>query len=251
MTAAGAFGLGGEYWSLADVASLGAVVVGPVTARPRAGSTPPRIVSFGGGLLLSTGTANPGISRLIRGHQGFWVSAGAPVIVHVAAVSYRDVTACCARLSELEGVAAIELGIPDEATLDEATDLVNAALGAAAQPVIVRVPLASAANIAVHIARCGISALTVASPPHGELPDHHTGRMVAGRLYGPFVLPLVVHAVRSVAERVAVPIIGSGGVWGVEDARALLDVGCAAVQLGGAIWRDPGLVSRLVDALSQ
>ena len=44
MTAAGCYGLGKEYDGLVDVAALGAVVVGPVTAHPRPGkrfSTPP------------------------------------------------------------------------------------------------------------------------------------------------------------------------------------------------------------------
>jgi dihydroorotate dehydrogenase (NAD+) catalytic subunit len=249
MVAAGCYGLGGEYRGVVDVGSLGAVVVGPVTAGPRDGSQPPRILRFSGGILLSTALANPGVSRTIRDHRDSWASAGAPTIVHVPATTCHAVHHCVSRLAALEEVAGLELGLPDPGSVDAATDLVYAALDAAAQPVIVRVPLEKAACLATPIERCGVSALTVAGPPRGTLHDGTTGRFVSGRLYGPFVLPLVLRAVRAVSERVRIPIIGSGGVWNVDAARTLMRAGCAAIQVDGAIWRDPNLPSRIALAL--
>ena len=46
------------------------------------------------------------------------------------------------------------------------------------------------------------------------------------------------------------PIIGCGGVDRVERAQALLDMGCAAVQLyTGLVYQGPGLIKRINDSL--
>jgi len=251
MIAAGCYGWGAEYRDLIDLEPLGAVVVGPVTARPRTGSEPPRLMPFPGGVLLGTGLANPGISRVIREARRFWSQSPAPVVVHVAATSPHAVASCCSRIAAVEEVAAVEIGLAEPSSGNRVSDLVGAAVDAAAQPLIVRVPLDRAVDLAERIEDTGADALTVGCPPSGTLYHAAGRRFISGWVYGPAVLPLVLDRVVSVSELVTIPIIGSGGVWAAEDARALLRAGCVAVQIDAAVWRDPDLPSRIARALAE
>jgi len=76
----------------------------------------------------------------------------------------------------------------------------------------------------------------------------------AGGFSGNPLWPLAHERVRQVIEAAAsrVPVIGVGGVDSVERAHALLDLGCAAVQLYSAlIFEGPGLISRLNRGLAE
>jgi dihydroorotate dehydrogenase (NAD+) catalytic subunit len=250
MPAAGCFGFGTQYARLVEVEALGAVVVGPLTVRPRQGAEPPRTVPIPGGVLLHTGLANPGIAAAVRRYARTWARSPVPVIVHVAGTSPAEAASGCQRLWSVEAVAAIELGLPDTADPDEASAIVQAAHTVARQPLIVRLPLAWADALCEAAVAAGADALTVAAPPRGTAWHAPTGRFVTGRLYGPFVLPLALRALRRVAELVLVPLIGCGGIHSAEDARAFLHAGAAAIQVDGALWRDPAGLARIARDLS-
>lgn len=319
MPAAGCFGFGKEYDQLVEVESLGAVVVGPVTAGPRRGAEPPRtlplhpsqgrmretlppapgglgehlppasgrprehlppapegpgehlpLASGGlgehlppapgglGGVLLHTGLANPGVAAAVRRYGRAWARSPVPVIVHVAGTSPNEAASCCWRLASVEAVAGIELGLPDIASgpaglaelFDEVTDVIRAARAAASQPLIVRLPLVWAAALCRAAVEAGADALTVAAPPRGTVWHAPSDRFVTGRLYGPFVLPLALHALRRVAELVPVPLIGCGGIHSAADGLAFLRAGATAIQVGGALWHDPASMTRIARGLS-
>jgi len=264
MPAAGCFGFGKEYDQLVEVEALGAVVVGPVTARPRRGAAPPRTLPLPpsqrgpGGVLLHTGLANPGVAAVVRRYGRAWARSPVPVIVHVAGTSPNEAASCCQRLASVEAVAGIELGLPDIASgstglaelFDEVTDVIRAARAAASQPLIVRLPLVWAAALCEAAVEAGADALTVAAPPRGAIWHAPGDRFVTGRLYGPFVLPLALHALRRVAELVPVPLIGCGGIHGAADGLAFLRAGATAIQVGGALWRDPASLTRIARGLS-
>ncbi len=250
MPAAGCFGLGAEYSRLVEVEALGAIVVGPVTARPRRGSEPPRTAPIPGGMLLHTGLANPGVGKVARRYRHAWERSPVPVIVHIAGTSPDEVASCCLRLFGVEAVAGIELGLPDATTPDEAAAIIRAARADAYQPLIARLPLASAGSLCEKAVEAGADALTVAAPPRGTAWRAPGERFISGRLYGPLVLPLALRALRHVAERVSVPLVGCGGIHSTKDALAFLCAGAVAVQVGGAIWRDPACLARIARGLS-
>ncbi len=243
MVAAGCWGMGSEYGGLVDVASLGAVVVGPLTATPRRGASPPRLVPVPGGLLLHTGLDNPGLPAAIRRYGRIWARSPVPVLLHLAATTSAEVTAACEQLGGVEGVAGIELGLWDRIGPTEAGAMVAAAVAAASQPLLVRLPLAQAHELAPIVVQAGAVALTVGAPPRGTA--FHQGRFVTGRLYGPFVLPLALRALRQVVGLVDVPLIGCGGVYSAADAQAFLRAGATAVQVDAAIWQDPTAPARI------
>lgn len=283
MPAVGCFGFGTEYARLVKTEALGAVVVGPVTAGPRRGASPPRIAPTPGGVLLHTGLANPGIGAAIRRYARAWSRSPVPVIVHVAGTSPDEAASCCHRLASVETVAGIELGLPDTTgssaepsgqaagrglakALDDALAIIQAAHAAARQPLIVRLPLVGASSLCEAAVEAGASALTIAAPPRGTVwlsastaPDgvlskpmwrESRGRFITGRLYSPSVLPLALRSIRQVAALVSVPLIGCGGIYSAADAQAFLHAGATAVQVGAAVWRDPSCLARIACSLS-
>ena len=70
-----------------------------------------------------------------------------------------------------------------------------------------------------------------------------------GRLYGPALLPLLLHTLARWVERLPVPIIACGGVASPEDARACLALGAVAVQVDALLWRDPALLEHIARAV--
>lgn len=258
MPAAGCFGFGSEYDRLIETEALGAIVVGPVTGGPRRGAEPPRAVPVPGGVLLHAGLANPGIAAVAKRYARAWARSPVPVIVHVAGTSPDETRGCCRRLSAVETVAGIELGLPDSAAEEDVAAIVQAACDAARQPIIVRLPLVGADVLCEVVVELGAGALTVAAPPRGTAwhaerfvtGQFVRGQFVRGRLYGAFVLPQALRALRRVAELVAVPLIGCGGIHSVEDAQAFLRAGAVAVQVGAALWRDPACLARIARDLS-
>ncbi|NLE44996.1 MAG: dihydroorotate dehydrogenase [Chloroflexi bacterium] len=245
MTAVGCFGPHIDYHGLADVESLGAVVIGPLTARPRRGASPPRAVRVPGGVLLHSGLANPGIAASVRQYGRAWRRSAVPVIAHVATIDVHDTTTCCERLNDVPGIAGVELGFADSTTIEEMDDFIAAARVCCTLPLIARLPLFRAQEICTLIAACGVDAFTVAAPPRGSAWDPSSGRLITGRLYGHFVQPLALHAVHAVLDQVTVPVIGCGGIFETQDALDLLRAGAAAVQVDAAVWHSPWSVSEI------
>jgi dihydroorotate dehydrogenase (NAD+) catalytic subunit len=250
MPAAGCFGLGAEYAGIVEIEPLGAVVVGPITAGPRRGPEPPRLLAVAGGALVIDGLANPGVDRAVRGAENVWQRSSVPVIVHVSATGEESAVHCCSRLSAIDAVAAVELGLPEGASTDFAEAVVAAAKAVALQPLIVKLPHANVARLAEAAVGAGADALTLCSPPSGTVWHEPSGRYCTGGLYGPFVLPLVLTVVRDVRERVPVPLVACGGIQSADDAMAVLRAGASAAQVTGTLWRDPASLTRIARALS-
>lgn len=248
MPAAGSAGFSNEYAGRIDWSTWGAFVTNPVTARPRRPAGEPVTIDLGAAVLVHAGIPNPGIGTVIRDSRHFWKHLGVPVIVHVACTTPDDVAECVVRLVIVEGVGGVELGVLDEEDEGALGALIAAAVEVGGPPVLVRLPLARAAELAPACVEAGADALVVAAPPRGTLPSG--AGFVSGRVYGRGTLPLALHAVRETRERVEVPIVASGGVHTLEDARALLAAGALAVQIDTLIWRDPQAAMSIAEALA-
>ena len=70
-----------------------------------------------------------------------------------------------------------------------------------------------------------------------------------GGLSGPAIKPVAVRMVYQVAAAVEVPVIGMGGIMSLNDALEFFMAGASAIQIGTAIFVDPGLPIRLIDEL--
>jgi dihydroorotate dehydrogenase (NAD+) catalytic subunit len=252
MPATGVWGYGEAYRRLIPLEALGAVVTNPITARPRRGARPPRAVVLPGGLLLHTGLHNPGVVAVIRRHHRRWERSPVPLIAHVVGVDVEEAVTCVERLSAVEAVAGVELGLPDSLLPEEAINVISATREACTLPLIVKLPLWRAAELSSRIADLGCAdALTVAAPPRGTA--RHADRAITGRLYGPATFPQALWALSQVAELIGdvLPLVGCGGVHSAADALAMLRAGAVAVQVDSYIWKDPAGFLRLARKVAQ
>lgn len=250
MPATGIMGFSNTYRRLVPLETLGAFVTNPMTARPRRGARPPRAIPFPGGLLIHTGLQNPGTAAVIRYHRKRWERSPVPVIAHVVGVNTDEAMASVDRLSNVEAVAGIELGLPDSLAIEEAVGIVATVGRACTPPLIVKLPLFKAFDLIQHILELDIvDAVTVAAPPRGTI--RHRGQAVTGRLYGPATLPLSLWVLGQVASLTngALPLVGCGGIYSVENAIAVLEAGAAAIQVDSYIWRDPAGFTHLAQIL--
>jgi dihydroorotate dehydrogenase (NAD+) catalytic subunit len=140
-------------------------------------------------------------------------------------------------LESQEAVSAIELGIGPRTDPDLALKLVRAGVGEL--PLVVNFPLTAAAEGWVDkLAGLGASAVSLGAP-RGLLPASGSipkgSKLIAGRLYGPAILPLALAAVHAL-RRQPLPVIASGGVFRKADGEALLAAGAVAVQLDSVLW---------------
>ena len=67
----------------------------------------------------------------------------------------------------IEEIAAIEIGLADSVEMHAACDIIEAARAALGQPMIVRLPLATAESFCEAAVKAGADALTIAAPPRG------------------------------------------------------------------------------------
>ena len=82
----------------------------------------------------------------------------------------------------------------------------------------------------------------------GERPVF--SRVRAG-LSGPAILPIALEAVWRTSRAVDIPVFGAGGISTVEDARKFFMAGAEAVQVGTAVFYEPGLPERIVEMIER
>lgn len=232
MNAAGTLGFVPERSSLLQVESLGAFVTNPISLDPRRAARGTRLVPFPGGFLLHTGYPNPGLRTALRRFAPRWARLPEPVIVHVLAQTPEDVHQLVLALEALENVAAVELGLPPGIDPETAQVMFSKAQGEL--PVIFRLPFEQALPVGQALRQAGGIYVSL-SPPRGLLPAPD-GKLLAGRLYGPAVLPMMLPVVRALAD-LKLEVIGGGGVYTAADAAALQAAGAEMLQLDAVLWR--------------
>jgi dihydroorotate dehydrogenase (NAD+) catalytic subunit len=72
---------------------------------------------------------------------------------------------------------------------------------------------------------------------------------VMGGLSGPAIKPIALRCVYQVAQAVATPLVGIGGIATIDDVMEFLVAGASAVQIGTANYYDPAVTMRLLDEL--
>ncbi|HYI24281.1 MAG TPA: dihydroorotate dehydrogenase [Thermomicrobiales bacterium] len=264
--ASGCFGYGLEYSNIIDVQRLGAFVSKGITPKPRAGNPMPRITETPSGMLNAIGLQNPGISAFIRKYPPIWESWDVPAIVNISAESIEDFVLMARRLDEVPGVAAIEVNIScpninaggycfgwDPVM---SSDVTRAVREATSLPMIVKLSpgAVDVVEIAQAVEEAGADAISLINTLVGMSIDTRNRRPViannTGGLSGPAVRPVAVRMVYQVAQAVGIPIVGLGGIAGLNDALEFLMAGASAVQVGTAVFADPSVLMRLIDGLS-
>lgn len=246
MTSAGCWGFADEYSNLLDLSKIGAFVTNPITLRARRHSQDTQAVPIQNGTLVHTGTPNPGIRGALSKYRNKWRRLPCPVIVHISASNCRDVEACMNQLEGVDNVAAVELGLQEDAQPNDVKSIIATASGGLL-PVLTRLPLMRALDLAWIAEHAGAQALTTAAPPRGTMHNTKGTGWVSGRLYGQFVFPIILDLVRNIHGSVTLPIIASGGIHTCNQAQACLESGASAVQIDSLVWTDLNAVKQIVD----
>jgi dihydroorotate dehydrogenase (NAD+) catalytic subunit len=226
--------------------NIGALVTLPTTLRARAGSQMPRVVEIPGGVLMRTGAANPGLVRVLREYRRAWEQSQTPIIVAFAAQGARDWVTMASQLESVAGVGGIELHF--NPTMD-AADALRAVRTATELPILAKMDLDNAREIAADCVTAGANALVVGRASRGmRIVD---GKVWYGRLYAPSVRPIALRAVAEIAEmKLGAPVIACGGIHWAEDAREFVMVGACAVEIDSAEWIEPGIAARMAAELA-
>ncbi len=265
--ASGCFGYGLEYSGIVDVQRLGAFVSKGVTPVSRSGNPMPRIAETPSGMLNAIGLQNPGIPGLIRKYPPIWESWEVPAIVNISAEAVEDYAMMARLLDDVAGVAALEVNIScpnvsaggycfgwDPVMSSEVTRAVRQAT---TLPIIVKLSpgAVDVIEIAQAVEDAGADAVSLINTLVGMSIDTRARKPVlannTGGLSGPAVKPVAVRMVYQVAQAVRIPVVGMGGISGLDDALEFFMAGASAVQVGTAIFSEPGMLFRLIDDLTE
>ncbi len=266
LTASGTFGYGLEFADFVDLSRLGGICTKGLSLNPHAGNAPPRICETPAGMLNAIGLQNVGVEVFLRDKLPRLREQGVTVIANVWGDLEEDYAAVVGALEEAEGLAAIELNIscPNVEkggmlfgnSPSATASLVSRVRRVTRRPLMVK--LSPNAPDLVRSARAardsGADILSLVNTFVGMAIDPETGRprlsFGTGGLSGPAIKPLAVRMVYQVARALpGVPLVGIGGISNLSDVLEFFAVGAAAVQVGTANFRDPGVSGRLVEEL--
>ncbi|GAB0105195.1 dihydroorotate dehydrogenase [Nocardia sp. JMUB6875] len=262
MPASGCFGP--ELAAVMPLERLGALVTKTIFAAVRSGNPAHRLAETPHGMLNSVGIPSPGIARFRDEVLPRYRSFGTPVIVSVGGLVPDEYFEVTAELAD-EDFAAVEVNVScpnlEAGGLAIGVDpliVERVTRGVAARtqrPVIVKLtPNVSAiGELAAAAEAGGADAVTVANTFTGMAIDHTSRRPVLGNnvggLSGPAIKPLALRQVWEAARRVAIPVIGCGGVCSAADAVEFLLAGATAVQVGTATFARPDAMITILDGL--
>ncbi len=264
MVASGTFGYAREMEGVVDLGRLGAIVPKTITLLARRGNAPPRTCETPAGMLNSIGLDNDGVAVFLERHLPYLVRLGPAVIVSIAGKNAEEFMELADRLSQVEGVAALELnlscpnvsgGVDFGTDPDRCGHVVAGVRQVATLPLLVKLTpnVTDLVAIARAAAQAGADGLTLINTCLGMAVDWRGRRPrlgnVLGGLSGPAMKPIALRAVYQVARAVPIPIVGVGGIASIDDVMEFLVAGATAVQIGTANFFDPTVSMRILDAL--
>ncbi|MFD7368608.1 dihydroorotate dehydrogenase [Nocardiopsis alba] len=266
VTAAGCAGSGRELAQFFDVAEIGAVTTKSVMLEPRAGRPSPRMAETPSGMLSTIGMQGPGVDVFLQRDLPWLLSRGGRAIVSIAGSGVAEFGELARRISEADGVDAIEVNLscPDPADPsgrhfaddpDQAAAVVQTVRSHARSGLPVLAKLAADVPDVVKLAEACIGAradgLTMINTLRGMSVDTRTLRPAVtggmGGLSGPAIRPLAVGCVYRVHEAFPeVPIVGVGGVRTGTDVLEFMAAGASAVAVGTMNFSDPSACARIL-----
>jgi len=255
MTASGTFGYGEEASEYFDISRLGAVVVKGVSAEPRQGNPPPRVVETPSGMLNSIGLQNVGMEVFISDKMPFLRDMGARVIVNVLGSSVEEYALVCERLDGVDSVSAMEINISCPNVKEGgvqfgmkeslAAGLVKVLRDVTDRHLMVKLSpnCGDIAGMARAVEEAGADSVSLINTITGMEIDVSTRSPVlggvVGGLSGPAIRPVALRMVHEVFRAVKIPVVGIGGIMEGEHALQFLIAGASAVQVGTATFTDP------------
>jgi dihydroorotate dehydrogenase (NAD+) catalytic subunit len=265
IAASGCFGYGVEYGDVVDLSSLGGVAVEGRFLAPRDGHAPPRIVETPAGMLNAIGLQGIGVHRFVRERLPELRDRRATVFVNICGSTIDEYVELARILSDVEGVAALELniscpnikegGITFGCSLTGTHAVVSAVRKVTALPVIPKLTpnVTDVASFARAAEEAGADAISLVNTFLAMAIDVETRRPkltnIVGGLSGPAIRPIAVRMVYECRQAVKLPIIGMGGIATAADVLEFMIAGATAVQIGTANFVDPFVWTKVIDGL--
>src|SRR4051794_31842680 len=266
IAASGCFGYGVEYGDVVDLSTLGGVAVKGLFLAAREGHPPQRIVETPAGMLNAIGLQGIGVHRFIKERLPELRDRRAIVFVNICGTTLDEYVELARILSDVEGVAAIELniscpnikegGITFGCSLTGTHAVVSAVRKVTRIPVIPKLTpnVTDVASFARAAADAGADAVSLVNTFLAMVIDVETRRPklsnIVGGLSGPAIRPIAVRMVYECRQAVKIPILGMGGIADARDAIEFMIAGADAVQVGTANFVDPFIWPRLVDGIA-
>lgn len=257
LVASGIIGYGQEYEALVDLRKIGGIVTKTVTRRPRVGNPPPRVVEVAAGMLNSIGIENPGLEGFLETKVEILRALPCAAIVSVEGETTEEFCELVSGVSGSGVADAIEVniscpnvgphGLRYSTDAGMAREVMSAIRPLTALPLIAKLTpnVTRIAEIAVACAECGADAVSLVNTFVGMAVDSRTRRpilgTVLGGLSGPAIKPLALAKTWEVTRAVDIPVVGMGGIAKPADAIEFLLTGACAIQVGTALFADPGL----------
>jgi dihydroorotate dehydrogenase (NAD+) catalytic subunit len=267
IAASGCFGYGVEYAEAVDLSSLGAVCVKGLFLTEREGHVPQRIAETAAGMINAIGLQGIGVHRFIAERLPELRARRAVVMVNVCGTTVDEYAEVARILTDVEGVAAIELniscpnikegGIQFGTSLTGTHDVVSAVRRVTRLPVMPKLTpnVTDVASFARAAEEAGADAVSLVNTFLAMAIDVESRRPkisnVLGGLSGPAIRPIAVRMVYECARAVKIPVVGMGGIMNAEDALEFIIAGAAAVQVGTANFVDPFIWPKLLSGIER
>lgn len=257
LTASGTFGYGLECPDFVDVSKLGAVVTKSISRKPRAGNPPQRIAETTAGMLNSIGLANVGVDVFLNEKLPALRELNATVIVNIAASSIDEYCYVLERCEEHEGISGYEINVSCPNVRDGGLSFGTSCdlVGEITRELRRRTEKFLAVKLTPNVTSIGefarvceaegADAVSCVNTFVGMAVDVKTRRpkvaTITGGYSGPAIKPIALAKVYEVAKAVKIPVIGIGGIMSAADALEFMIVGASLVQVGTALFIDPGV----------
>jgi dihydroorotate dehydrogenase (NAD+) catalytic subunit len=271
IAASGTCGYIAELNGVLDYRAIGAITTKSITAEPREGNPPWRLIDMPNGMLNAIGLANVGLERFIAEKLPAAANADTVVIGSIAGHCIEDYVTVARAFEEAENLPAVELNVscPNVADglqfgehpgkLRELLDEVRPVLGRTRLIVKLSPNVGDIVAMAEAAVAGGADALTLINTVAAMAIDIETRQprlsRGSGGLSGPAIHPVAVRMVHEVYDAVAkdadIPIIGLGGVMSWRDAAEFILVGASAVGMGTSLFVDPRSPAKVARGLAK
>ena len=264
-TASGTFGQGEEYALFVDLNRLGAVTTKGVASVPWPGNATPRIAETYGGMMNAIGLQNAGVDTFIARDLPFLKQYDTKVIVNVCGKTTEEYLDVVEKLAD-QPVDMLEINIScpnvahggiafgQDASCVEA--ITKAVKKVAKQPIIMK--LSPNVTDITEVARAaeagGADVISLINTITAMKIDIESRRFAlanrTGGLSGPAIKPVALRMVYQVAQSVALPIIGMGGIATAADALEFILAGASMIAVGTANFYNPTATMEIIDGIA-
>ncbi len=266
ITASGTFGYTNEYEDFMDLKNIGAIITKGITLNPRQGNPQPRIKEVPNGLINSIGLENIGIHEFIDKKLPVLKENNINFIVNIAGESaeeYKKIASIC----QENDIEAIEMNLScpnvnkgclefgrDEETLYR---LISEVREAYSKTLIIKLGsnVSFPEKMAIIAEKAGANAIsainTVKAMSVSVNKDYKGFKFIKGGLSGSCIKPLALNFIYEIRKSIEIPIIGIGGITGINDILEFFAAGSDAIQIGTGNFTHPNLSEKLAFELKE